>query len=83
MARKILTLSLAVVIVFGVVVAILMQLVPGPRKPADYLVIGAVGTLVSLLAVFLVLITGMMRSPDVFYKRRQKIPPEQTTPPDA
>ena len=62
----------AAVIVFFVVVAIGVQLVPSPRSETDFLVIGSVATLLSLGTLFVVLITTWIRTPDVFFKRRQK-----------
>jgi uncharacterized BrkB/YihY/UPF0761 family membrane protein len=64
-------LAAAILILFGTVSAVLLHLLPGPHKETDYLVIGAVSTLVSLLALFLVLITGFMRLPNVFFKKRK------------
>jgi hypothetical protein len=39
--------------VFGVTVAVLVRVVPGPHKELDYVVIGTVSIMVALLAVFL------------------------------
>ena len=52
------TLSLAgiVVAVFMATVTILLFLLPGPHAPTDYLVIGAVATLLCLLLVFVLLV---------------------------
>ena len=52
------TLALAVlmVLLFGGSVAVLLNVMPGPHKPMDYLVIGAVATLLCLLLLFVVLI---------------------------
>lgn len=52
------TLALAglMVLLFGGTVAVLLNVMPGPHKPMDYLVIGAVATLLCLLLLFLVLI---------------------------
>lgn len=50
------TLALAMVAVFAATVAILSQLMPGPHKPADYLVIGGVATLLCLALLFVVVI---------------------------
>jgi hypothetical protein len=59
-------------IVFGVVAAVLTQVMPGKRGPTDYLVIGGVATLAALAAVFVTLITGYMKTRDIFFRRRQK-----------
>ena len=52
------TLALAglMVLLFGGTVAVLLNVMPGPHKPMDYLVIGAVATLLCLLLLFVVLI---------------------------
>lgn len=68
-------LGVAVLVIFVAVTAILLKLMPGPRKDSDYLVIGSVATLVSLAAVF-VLVTSTTRksgkASGVFFKRRRK-----------
>ena len=73
--QKTLIFGTAVAVIFVAVAAILMKLIPAPRKDSDYLVIGSVATLVSLAAVF-VLVTSTTRKPGdgsgVFFKRRRK-----------
>jgi hypothetical protein len=54
--NRTITLSALLLVVFAVVVAILLQVLPGPHKPTDYLVIGAVATLLCILLVFFLLI---------------------------
>jgi len=44
--------------VFGVMVALLLRVVPGPHGELDYVVIGTVSVMVSLLLVFLVWMKG-------------------------
>jgi hypothetical protein len=59
------------------VTAILLKLIPGPRKDSDFLVIGSVATLVSLGAAFAMVITTTMRPgkfSDIFFKKRRKGP---------
>jgi len=58
-------------LVFAGVVAVLLQVIPGPHKQLDYLVIGSVATLAAMVALFLVLIGTWGRSSDVFSKRRK------------
>lgn len=65
-------LGLGVVMVFAVLVALMIKLMPGPLKDSDYLVIGSVATLISMLVLFLALISTSMKSSDVFFKRRRK-----------
>jgi hypothetical protein len=66
-------LAAALVIIFGVTVAVLLTVMPGPHKSTDYLVIGCVATLLCLLLLFVVLINAPKR-PD------QKPEPHQTEP---
>jgi hypothetical protein len=65
-------LVLGGVCVFGVVAAVMIEVMPAPLKDSDYLVIGSVATLVSLLVMFLVLISTRLKSPDPFFKKRKK-----------
>lgn len=68
-------LGVAVLAIFVTVTAILLKLMPGPRKDSDYLVIGSVATLVSLAAVFVLVISTARKSgklSSVFFKRRRK-----------
>jgi hypothetical protein len=61
------TLALAglMVLLFAGTVAVLVNVMPGPHKPMDYLVIGAVATLLCLLVLFVVLIKlPQRRKPD-------------------
>jgi len=70
--RRAVLLSLAVLCVFGLVAAVLMKLMPGPLKESDYMVIGSVATLVSLLVLFLALVSTTMKASDVFFRRRRR-----------
>ena len=58
-------------VLFVTVVLILNQILPGPRRPTDYLVMGAAATMACLLALFLVLISTTMRSSDVFFRKKK------------
>jgi hypothetical protein len=68
---RVLLPALALMLLFGVVVLIMFQITPVPRSRVDYLVIGAVATFVTMLALFVVLITTWARSTDVFCRRRK------------
>jgi NADH:ubiquinone oxidoreductase subunit 5 (subunit L)/multisubunit Na+/H+ antiporter MnhA subunit len=57
-------LALGMLLVFAVAVAVLLNVMPSPHKPTDYLVIGAVGTLLCLLLLFVVLIKSAAKPPD-------------------
>jgi predicted outer membrane lipoprotein len=70
--RRGLILGLGAACVFVVVAAILLRLMPGPLRESDYLVIGSVATLVSLLVLFLLLVSTTLKSSDIFFKRRKK-----------
>ncbi len=72
LGARVAILASAGLIIFGVVAAIMLKLLPGPLRPTDYLVVGAVATFVSLAAVFVALITGYLKVRDVFFRRRQK-----------
>ena len=68
-------LGLAVMAIFVVVTAILMKLIPAPRKDSDFLIIGSIATLVTLAAVFVLVVSTSRKSgktSDVFFKRRRK-----------
>ena len=62
-------LAVGLVLVFVVTVVVEVMLVPGPHKPTDYLVFGAVATLVCLLLLFLIL-TNTMKKPDAGKPRK-------------
>jgi hypothetical protein len=68
---RVLLLIVGICCVFCMVVAVLLRLMPGPRREVDYLVIGGLATLVSMVGVFLVLITTWLRGEDIFFKRRK------------
>jgi hypothetical protein len=61
-----------VIALFVASVVILMQLVPGPHSPGDYLIIGCLATLVALMALFVVLITTWAKIPNQFFKKRKR-----------
>lgn len=65
-------LILGGVCVFAVAAAVIVAIMPSPLKDTDYLVIGSIATLVSLLVMFLVLIATRLKSPDPFFKKRKK-----------
>ena len=59
------TLAALMVLLFAGTVAVLVNVMPGPHKSMDYLVIGAVATLLCLLALFVVLVKlPQRRKPD-------------------
>jgi hypothetical protein len=70
--QRTLLLILGVIFVFGAVAAIMLQLMPEPLKDSDYLVIGSVATLVSLLALFFGLVGVRAKGAGMFFKKRRK-----------
>jgi len=71
MARK-LGIAVALAVIFAVVAGIMLKLMPSPLKDSDYLVIGTVATLVSMLALFLLLVKTSGKQSNIFVKRRKK-----------
>lgn len=67
-----LSLAAALIFIFVAVAGIMLKVMPGPLKDSDYLVIGTVATMVSLLALFLLLVTISGKASNIFFKRRQK-----------
>jgi hypothetical protein len=65
-------LILGGVCVFAVSAAVIVAIMPAPLKDSDYLVIGSIATLVSLLVMFQVLIATRLKSPDPFFIKRKK-----------
>ena len=67
------SLALAVILVFAAVAVIMLKVMPAPLKDSDYLVIGSVATMVSLVLLFVVLIVRSGKASTVFFKRRKKL----------
>lgn len=65
-------LAVALTLVFAAVSAVLLRLLPGPRKHIDYFVIGAIATLAALLALFVVFVSTVDRAHDPLFRRRSK-----------
>lgn len=68
--RQTVLLIAGAMVIFGIVAALMVQLMPKPLGDSDYLVIGSVSTLVALLVLFLVLVTTRLKSSDTFFKKR-------------
>jgi hypothetical protein len=60
------------VFIFAAVAGIMLKVMPAPLKDSDYLIIGSVATLVSLLLLFVLLIATSGKASSVFFKRRKK-----------
>jgi hypothetical protein len=68
------SLALAAVFIFATVAVIMLKVMPTPLKDSDYLIIGSVSTMVSLVTLFVVLIVTSGKASTVFFKRRKKRP---------
>lgn len=67
-----LSLAMGGVLIFAVAAIVMVKIMPQPLKDTDYLVIGSIATLVSLLVMFLVTIATRQKAPDPFFKKRKK-----------
>jgi hypothetical protein len=67
--KRALLLGLVVILVFAAVAALMLQFMPQPLKDSDYLVVGSVSTLVSLVVLFFMMAAS---KPGLFFKRRTK-----------
>ena len=55
--NRTIALSAGMVLLFAATVGVLLNVMPGPHKPTDYLVMGAAATLLCLVLLFVVLFT--------------------------
>ncbi len=69
-------LILGLIVVFAVIVALMLRLLPGPHRPSDYMVIGTFATLACLALVFVLL----LRSEKGRQRKRPK--PDAVSEPD-
>jgi len=63
-------------IVFSITAFLLVQVMPNPMRPFDYLICGAVSTLLCLLVIWLLLMREAGQEKEFLFKRRAKRPPE-------
>jgi multisubunit Na+/H+ antiporter MnhG subunit len=56
--NRTIVLAVGMVMLFAATVGILLNVMPGPHKATDYLVMGAAGTLLCLVLLFVVLFTA-------------------------
>ncbi len=59
-------------IIFAVASFILLQIMPRPLRPVDYLIVGGVGTLLTLLTIWLLLMREIGGERDMLYKKRRR-----------
>jgi hypothetical protein len=67
---KAVALVLGVVVAFLATAAILMRLIPAPRKETDYLVIGTLATFAALAVLFVTLFGAGAINPSFWFKRK-------------
>jgi len=60
------------VALFGISTVVLVRLLPGPHTEKDYFIIGCMATLVTLVAMFLLVITTWIKTPIPFFRRRKR-----------
>ena len=70
-SRALMLLGVGVAL-FGVSIIALMRLLPGPHTERDYLIIGCLATLLSLFALFLIVIKTWIKTPNPFFKKRRR-----------
>jgi hypothetical protein len=70
--NRTLMLLLGVLFIFAAVAAIMAEVMPGPLKDTDFLMIGSVATLVALLALFFGMVATSGKTSGVFFKKRKK-----------
>jgi hypothetical protein len=56
--NRTIVLAVGMLMLFAATVGILLNVMPGPHKATDYLVMGAAGTLLCLVLLFVVLFTS-------------------------
>lgn len=72
MQQRTLALITGVILVFVVVAAIMVKVMPSPLTDSDFLVIGSVATLLALLVLFFGIVGVRLKGSEIFFKRRSK-----------
>jgi hypothetical protein len=67
---RIVALVLLVAVIYTITSFVLLQFMPQPLRPVDYLLVGVAGTLLSLTAVWLLMLRESPNRSEVLYKRR-------------
>jgi hypothetical protein len=55
---------------FAVSIAVMLQLIPAPRRSVDYMIIGGAATFAAMIVLFVVMITTWYRMPPGIVRRR-------------
>ena len=69
---RIIALVLLDLVLFGITTFLMLEWMPKPLKPIDYLLAGGAGTLVSLLGVWLLVWREAPNRSEMLFKRRPK-----------
>jgi len=73
---RVLSLAGAIVTLFIATVAILLNVIPGPHKRLDYVVIGAVATFLAMALLWLVISQGWLNIEDPKQDPTTEVPKE-------
>lgn len=63
-------LVVGVAFAFAVSIAVMLQLIPAPRRSVDYMIIGGAATFAAMSVLFVVMITTWYRVPSGIVRRR-------------
>lgn len=63
-------LVVGVALSFAVSIAVMLQLIPAPRRSVDYMIIGGAATFSAMIVLFVVMITTWYRMPTGIVRRR-------------
>ena len=64
--------AFAVVFTFATISVLMVKILPEPLQAFDFMLVGTVATLVSMLVLFLMLVGPRLKTGGVFVKRRKR-----------
>ena len=70
--NRIIALVAIDLIIFGIAAFLMLQVVPKPLRPFDYLLVGGVATLISLLGVWVLVWRELPNRSEFLFKKRPK-----------
>jgi len=71
-STRVIALVLFDLVLFGIAAFVMLQWMPKPLKPFDYLLVGGVATLISLLGVWLLVSRELPNRTAFLFQRRPK-----------
>ncbi len=71
-SQRLIALVLFDLMVFGIAAFILLQVMPKPLAPFDYLLVGGIATLISLLGVWLLIWRELPNRSGFLYEKRPR-----------